>query len=68
MERFVNSRKGWDKNLKWIGALKYFTEIQSAKSQEGIFILQPKYTLNLLEEAGKTQTKKWKLEASEDNP
>ena len=40
-----------------MGKLKYFLEIEVARSKEGIFVSQHKYVLNLLKEVGKLECK-----------
>lgn len=41
-----------DFEIKDLGALKYFLGMEFARSKEGIFVTQRKYTLDLLKETG----------------
>jgi len=43
--------------IKTLGRLKYFLEIEVAHSKKGIFISQQKYIIDLLKETGKTACK-----------
>ena len=62
--------------VKDLGPLKYFLSMEVARSKEGIFISQRKYTLDLLEETGKLGRKpvgtplekNWKSKIKDDEP
>ncbi|KAA0052170.1 Cysteine-rich RLK (receptor-like protein kinase) 8 [Cucumis melo var. makuwa] len=48
----LKQRMGDDFEIKDLGNLKYFLGIEVARSKEGIFVSQRKYTLDLLTETG----------------
>ncbi|GJT04308.1 retrovirus-related pol polyprotein from transposon TNT 1-94 [Tanacetum coccineum] len=48
-------------HMKDLGELNYFLGLEICKSEQGIFISQKKYTLDLLTEAGLSNAKSYKL-------
>ena len=48
-------------NIKDLGELNYFLGLEVCRSNKGIFISQKKYTTDLLQEAGLTNAKTYKL-------
>jgi Reverse transcriptase (RNA-dependent DNA polymerase) len=48
---------GKEFDIKDLGNLKYFLDIEIARSRKGLFLSQRKYVLNLLKETGKLESK-----------
>ena len=48
-------------HMKDLGELNYFLGLEVCRSDQGIFISQKKYTIDLLQEAGLTNAKTYKL-------